>query len=464
MMDSNTPKQHDVIGALQPEIEARGLEIFERMAGEKPGVFKNVTGRLMDWSMRNENLKVQLFRFVDVLPALTSAREVGRHACEYLGDPAVGLPPLTQWGVRLSPKIPWVAAFVARQAVAQMARTFILADNGAKAVPALREMRGWPLAFTVDILGETAVSEAEADQYQARYLELIESLAREAGQWPRVEQIDCDDRGEIPRVNISVKISALYSQIHPADPEGAIAHLSTRLRPLLRAARERGVFINFDMESATLKDLTLELFKRLLDEPDLRDYPHVGLAFQAYLRDSERDLEELLAWLKARDRRVTLRLIKGAYWDYETTLAGQRGWPTPVFQRKPETDANYERLARRILENQRFISCAFGTHNVRSIAACMVMAEKLGLPPASYEFQMLHGMAEPIKRTLVKLGCRVRDYCPVGELLPGMSYLVRRLLENTSNEGFLRQTFSEHTSPQKLLRNPAEMAGQPTPD
>jgi RHH-type proline utilization regulon transcriptional repressor/proline dehydrogenase/delta 1-pyrroline-5-carboxylate dehydrogenase len=148
----------DAISRLQPEIEARGLEIFERMAGEKPGVFKNVTGRLMDWSMRNENLKVQLFRFVDVLPALTSARDVARHACEYLGDPAVGLPVLAQWGVRLSPKIPWPAAFVARQAVAQMARTFILADNGAKAVPALRQMRSWPLAFTVDILGETAVS------------------------------------------------------------------------------------------------------------------------------------------------------------------------------------------------------------------------------------------------------------------------------------------------------------------
>src|SRR5262249_8804645 len=155
-----------------------------------------------------------------------------------------------------------------------------------------------------------------------------------------------------------------------------------------------------------------ELFKRLLDEPDLRDYPHCGLALQAYLRDSEADLRGLLDWAKSRERRITIRLIKGAYWDYETVLARQRGWPVPVFQQKTETDANYERLAQLILENDRHISPAFGTHSVRSIAACMAMAKKLGRPPLSYEFQMLHGMAEPIKLALVKMGYRVRDYCP----------------------------------------------------
>ncbi|HZV33918.1 MAG TPA: L-glutamate gamma-semialdehyde dehydrogenase, partial [Verrucomicrobiae bacterium] len=179
---------------------------------------------------------------------------------------------------------------------------------------------------------------------------------------------------------------------------------------------------------------------------------------QAYLRDADRDLEGLLDWAKTRERRITIRLIKGAYWDYETVLAQQREWPIPVFQRKAETDANYERLAQRMLENDRYINCAFGTHSVRSIAACMIHAEHLGRSQASYEFQMLHGMAEPIKSALVKMGCRVRDYCPVGEVLPGMSYLVRRLLENTSNEGFLRATFAEGLTPQQLLRDPAQVA------
>lgn len=442
---------------LQPEIEAKGLQIFALMKGETVGAPNplNLAARMMDWAMRKEELKVQLFRFVDVLATLVSSKEIARHAYEYLGRENIGLPAPAQWGVRLAPKIPWLTAFAARRSVAQMARTFILADNGAEATPKLRKMRREPLAFTVDILGETALSEIEAEHYQARYLELIESLARESQHWPEVKQIDRDERGPIPKVNISVKISALYSNIRPTDPEGALEKLSARLRPLLTAAKERGVFINFDMESTALRELTFELFKRLLDEPELRDYPYAGIALQAYLCDAERDLGGLLAWAKARDRRITIRLIKGAYWDYETVLSQQKEWPIPVFQRKAESDANYEKLACRMLENSRHINCAFGTHSVRSIAACIVNAQKLGREPASYEFQMLHGMAEPIKRALVKLGYRVRDYCPIGEVLPGMSYLVRRLLENTSNEGFLRATFNEGLSPRELLRNPA---------
>lgn len=457
MIAEPAPKSSPAGPSLQQEIEKKGLEIFALMRGENPGVFspKNITGRLMDWSMRNETLKVQMFRFVDVLPTLHSSRDIAQHAYEYLGHADGGLPPLIQWGVRMSPKIPWLTAFAARRSVAQMAKTFILARNGAEATSALRKMRDEPLAFTVDILGETAISEVEAAEYQKRYLELIESLAREAQHWPEVKEIDYDERGPIPRVNISVKVSALYSQIRATDPEGAMKQLSARLKPLLIAAKERGVFINFDMESTALRELTFELFKRLLDEPELRDYEHAGIALQAYLTDADRDLDGLLGWAKARKRRITIRLIKGAYWDYETLLAQQKEWPIPVFQRKADTDANYERIARRMLENPEFINCAFATHNVRSIAACMTMAERFGRPASSYEFQMLHGMAEPIKRAVVKMGFRVRDYCPVGEVLPGMSYLVRRLLENTSNEGFLRATFNEKVTPQELLRDPA---------
>ena len=465
MTNSSLEKFQPVPAALQSAIEARGLEIFALMQGASPGVFsyRNVSGRLMDWSMRNENLKVQLFRFVDVLPCLTSPKEIARHAQEYLGDGAAGLPAWAEWGVKWSPRLPWLTAWASRLGVHQMARTFILAPNGAAAVPGLKAMRRTPLAFTVDILGETVVGEREADEYQARYLELIESLAREAGHWPEAPQIDRDDQGPLPRVNISVKLSALTAQIHATDPEGAMRQIAGRLRPLLLAARERGVFINFDMESSGLKELTLALFMQLLDEPAMRDYPHVGLAFQAYLRESPADLERLIAWSRTRSQRITIRLIKGAYWDWETVIAAQRGWPVPVFQRKVDTDANYERLARRLLENEQFINCAFASHSVRSLAAVMVMADELKLPRRRYEFQMLHGMAEPIKGALVQMGYRVRDYCPIGEVLPGMGYLVRRLLENTSNEGFLRATFADHVAPRELLRDPAAAPAAPPP-
>lgn len=465
MSQIHTDKTPAPNGTLQASIEKRGLEIFDLMEGESPGVFsyRNLTGGLMDWSMKNEKLKVQMFRFVDVLPSLATPAEVVRHAEEYLGQGAAGLPRWAESMVGMTSHFPRLTAWASRIGVGQMARTFILARNGAEALRALHAMRSVPLAFTVDILGETVVSDEEADEYQARYLELIDSLAAEAKDWAAVPQTDRDDRGEIPRVNVSVKLSALCSHIIPTDPQGAMDKIAVRLRPLLLAARDRGVFVNFDMESTALKELTLQLFMRFLEDPELRDYPHIGLAFQVYLRKSAEDLERLIQWARARNRRFTIRLIKGAYWDYETVMAQQKGWPVPVFQRKAESDANYERLAKRLLENNDLIDCAFATHNVRSIAACITMAEQLGLAPRRYEFQMLHGMAEPIKGALVKLGFRVRDYCPIGEVLPGMSYLVRRLLENTSNEGFLRATFAEHVSHLDLLRDPATPVAAPVP-
>jgi RHH-type proline utilization regulon transcriptional repressor/proline dehydrogenase/delta 1-pyrroline-5-carboxylate dehydrogenase len=178
---------------------------------------------------------------------------------------------------------------------------------------------------------------------------------------------------------------------------------------------------------------------------------------QAYLRDSEADLRDLVEWGRARGTRFTVRLVKGAYWDYETIKSRQNGWDYPVYSQKAESDANFEALTRLLLENESIVTAAFGSHNVRSIAYAQAFAGELGIDRSRFEFQLLYGMAGPIKRALVEMGYRVREYCPVGELLPGMSYLVRRLLENTSNEGFLRAKFAEHISEQELLRDPCEL-------
>ena len=151
-----------------------------------------------------------------------------------------------------------------------------------------------------------------------------------------------------------------------------------------------------------------------------------------------------------------MRLVKGAYWDYETVIAHQRDWPVPVFSHKPQTDANFEKLSAMLLRNEMVVDAAFATHNVRAIATVLSRAERLGIDPRAFEFQMLYGMADSIKAGVLQLGCRLREYCPVGELLPGMAYLVRRLLENTSNEGFLANKFGKGTSRADLLKNPAE--------
>src|SRR6266699_1500573 len=245
--------------------------------------------------------------------------------------------------------------------------------------------------------------------------------------------------------------------MNPADPTDAIAHLAPKLRPILRRARELGAFINFDMESYARKNITLQLFKTTFGEGESKDWPDAGIVIQAYLRDAEADLRNLINWGRARGTRFTVRLVKGAYWDYETIKSRQNGWNCPVYFQKPESDVNFEALSRLLLENESIVIAAFGSHNVRSIAHAQALADELGIDRSRFEFQLLYGMAGPIKRALVEMGYRVREYCPVGELLPGMSYLVRRLLENTSNEGFLRAKFAENVSAEELLRDPAEL-------
>jgi RHH-type proline utilization regulon transcriptional repressor/proline dehydrogenase/delta 1-pyrroline-5-carboxylate dehydrogenase len=450
---------------LEPRVQAYGRELFARLdrTGPVPLTRPWLDDRLMGLTMSHPALKVQLFRFVDTLPYLTESKDVSRHLREYLSEARADLP----WWVRSAlPAIPAggvggrLLAWAARRNAETMARKFIAGSNVAEAVEAVRRLRARELAFTIDLLGEATVTEAEADGVQRQYLDLLAGLTKEVNGWPEVPAIDRDDRGPIPRVNVSVKLSALFSQFDPIDPGGTARAVASRLRPILSLARRTGAFVNFDMEQYAFKDTTLRIFRDVLGEPEFRDWPDVGIAIQAYLRDTEGDLERLLAW--ARDERRTpvwVRLVKGAYWDYETVIAAQQGWPVPVWTRKPESDAAFERCSRLLLENYSWLVPAFGSHNVRSIAHALALADELGVPERRYEFQALYGMADPIKDALRSLGRRVRVYTPYGQLLPGMAYLVRRLLENTSNDSFLRQGFADGVPEEVLLRDPSVVRG-----
>ncbi|HEY4272484.1 MAG TPA: L-glutamate gamma-semialdehyde dehydrogenase [Candidatus Udaeobacter sp.] len=441
--------------SLHSDVEQRGTRIFELVDKHPERIFSKAGfyQRLMTLSMRDERFKTQLFRFVAVLPSLRGSHEIIQHLEEYFHDGEDGFHPLLGVGVRLARIAPWVSAPVLRWNVSEMARQFIAGRNPDEVIATLRKRRAQKIGFTVDLLGEAVVSEVEADEYAGRYADLLEKLASETKNW-------VDPLGKnaelFPVVNLSVKISALYSQLNPAAPADAIAHLGTKLRPLLRRARELGAFINFDMESYALKNMTLELFKTIFSEAEFKGWPHVGIVIQAYLRDSEGDLRDLIEWGRARGTRLAVRLVKGAYWDYETTKSGQNGSNPPVFLQKAESDANFENLTRVLFENNSVATPAFGSHNIRSIAHAQAVADELGIDRSRFEFQLLYGMAGPIKRALVEMGYRVREYCPIGELLPGMAYLVRRLLENTSNEGFLRAKFAENVPAKDLLRDPRE--------
>ena len=443
-----------------------GEKLFGLMdAAEPPPLFtkKGFYGSLMDWAMRDEHFKTQLFRFVDVLPTLTSAAEIARHLKEYLGEEHLELSPALQLGLKAAGGASWLFGSGVKAQVTGMARQFMLGNDDKEIAATLRRLHEQGSAFTVDVLGEAVVSEVEADEYAGRYLRLMEFLAGAIAEWPHPSASNPSPEGPLPALNVSVKVSALYSQIHPTDPDTAVERISARLRPILRRAAELGAFINLDMESYALKDLTLRLFKGIFTEPEFASQPDCGIALQAYLKNSEADLAGIIAWAREHRRRPTVRLVKGAYWDYESVIAQQRHWPVQVFARKAETDANFERLSLVLLENDDAVAAAFGTHNVRSIAHVLAQAERLGLDRRKFEFQMLYGMADPIKAAVLGLGCRLREYCPVGELLPGMAYLVRRLLENTSNEGFLASKFAKSASREELLKDPRALIAAEAP-
>lgn len=402
--------------------------------------------KLLDWTMGNPGLRVQLFRFIDTLPALRSKPEIARHMQEYLGDESVELPAALKGMLNFAQadSMPGqVAATTVSTAVETLAHKYIAGENTKQVIKTIERLRKEKMAFTLDLLGEAVITEAEAQSYLNRYLELMAELTDEAKKWSTVEAIDIADGKSIPRVQVSVKLTAFYSQFDPLDAAGSQERVSDRIRTLLRRAKELGAAVHFDMEQYTYKDLTLSILKQLLMEEEFRDRTDIGMTLQAYLRDSEQDLRGVIDWAKQRGNPVTVRLVKGAYWDQETIKAEQKDWQQPVYNEKAATDANFERMTQLMLENHEYIYSAIGSHNVRSQALAIAIAETLNIPRRRFEMQVLYGMGDQLAKALVKRGHRVRVYAPYGELLPGMAYLIRRLLENTANSSFLRQSLED---------------------
>ncbi|MBN1654672.1 MAG: L-glutamate gamma-semialdehyde dehydrogenase [Deltaproteobacteria bacterium] len=446
---------------LEALIETRGAELFEATRGVEPSIFDKGywNGKIIDYCMAHKSFKVEMFRFVDVLPTLRDAKAVARHIDEYFNREDLDLPAAVKTAVVGATAFGGFGAKMAsgtiEKNVSDMARRFLVGANPDEALPTLARLREQNICFTVDLLGEAAVSEKESHRYLERYLEILDVLNRAKESWPDNDLIDQGTFGPLPKANLSIKVSSFYSQMDPIAYQKSLDILKERLRPLLLRARQTGAFINFDLEQFCFRDLIYDLFMQLCDEPDLRDYPNFGVVVQAYLRDSQNDARRLISWVKRRRTPVTVRLVKGAYWDYETILAKQRGWPCPVFTRKEDTDANFELISCMLLDAFPRLCVAFGTHNIRSIAHAIAYAQLKSIPNHAVEMQSLYGMAEPIRAATIRCGYRQRVYAPIGELLPGMAYLVRRLLENTSNEGFMRRRFVNRVPIEKLLEKPS---------
>jgi RHH-type proline utilization regulon transcriptional repressor/proline dehydrogenase/delta 1-pyrroline-5-carboxylate dehydrogenase len=440
----------------ESRIREIGLDLFARIArgAPSPGSRAWLHDRGMALSMADPLVQVHLFRFIDALPGLRGDVAIARELQAYLAPIAGRLPWLLQQGLRgLAAAPAGVVAWGVRRGARELAGRFLLGADPAGIAAAIGVLQDQGLCATVDWLGEAVLTEAEAEAYLQAYLRLLPVLAAAARGRPTVPGV--------PAVNVSVKLSALTSRFEPADPVGTSARVRVRLRTLLRAAQAVGALVNVDMEHHAYRDATLAIFRDVAMEEEFRTWDGLGIAIQAYLRSCGDDLEELAAWAERRGTPVWVRLVKGAYWDYEQAIAGARSWTPPVFSDKAATDANFEVQTRFLLQHCHLLRPAIAGHNVRSLAHALALRDELGIAPAEVEFQMLYGMADPLKAALVARGERVRVYCPVGELLPGMAYLVRRLLENTSNHGFVRAGFLEHRAPEALLAAPQPAIAPP---
>jgi len=431
--------------ATSAELEAETLRVGRELHAALPSGARHplraLDDRVIEHTSGDSELRAALFRFVDVVPACRSLDDLARHLTAYLGELDRASPPLGV-ALRMGDSRAGRAALGAAAAagVRHVAHRFIVGEDPGQALGVLRGLWHNGVATTVDLLGEATVTAAEADRYAKRCASALDALAADAGRWPRRPQLEADGAGVLPRVNLSVKVSALTPLLRAHAPARGQQDAAPRLDALLECASTHAAHLHIDTESLDTRDAVLELvLDRLAAQQEFR--PSAGVVIQAYLRDSGELLERLLDW--ARDAPagppITIRLVKGAYWDHEVIEARQRGWETPVYLDKADSDRNFEALTRRLLTARPTVRVAIASHNLRSVAHGIAASRVAGARDSELELQVLRGLGDPLQEALRSCGLRVRSYCPVGDLVAGMAYLVRRLLENTANESFLAE-------------------------
>ena len=423
---------------VQPQQRTRSIDDLEAAILQRGRELEAAEPRRSPWRAIDDavtrrvsarpRMRSAFYRMVDVAPVCRSYRDLGAHFASYLrrgdgGSRDAG-------GAAGAAGLGLVLALANRIA----GRRFIVASSPARALPYISGLWKRDIGATVDLLGEAVVRSAEADDYAARCIDALDVLggaaaARDAGPPAAAD--------EMPRANVSVKPSALTAEIRPWAPWSATEDAASRLRAILRKAQEVGAHVHVDMESLDSREATLDLLASVLAEDGFRGGPSIGVVLQAYLRDSVEVADLMLGHADRRDVPLSIRLVKGAYWDHETIQATEHGWTTPVFETRRETDRNFELLTRKLLDARPRIRLAIGSHNIRSIAHALAYADASDRGRSGLEFQVLRGLGDELAFSVAACGARARVYTPVGDPIAGMAYLVRRLLENTSNDSFL---------------------------
>lgn len=427
--------------------------LVKKVGDYRSSSFEKVSDYGLTLTAQYDLIRVHLLKFLALLPSLDhdkSGTEVKRNLLESLrrlGEDSKAISLQKKRGTRQLPLYLTVLfsialqvasflpagllATVVRFMVRMMAKRFIAGESINTSHETLRALRSTKREATLDQLGELVVSAKEADEYFEKVLQLIHGLKQHI---PKGEK----NKAGILNAHVSIKVSALSHDFRPQAFEATYAKVAPRLRRILQEAEREEVFINVDAEHYHYRDLVLEIFgKVLLETPELKNYAQCGIVVQAYLRDGSKHLLDVAELAKKRGIRMPIRLVKGAYWDAETIESEAHQFTPPQFLNKEESDLHFRQLAYLSLQNHQYIQLAVGSHNLQDHAFVEAMRD-LRFPQAPViEHQCLHMTYEALSHGLAAMGWPTRNYMPIGNLLVGMAYLVRRIMENSSQVGVL---------------------------
>ena len=331
-----------------------------------------------------------------------------------------------------------------------MGEQFVTGETIGEALKRARKLEAQGFAYSYDMLGEAATTMADADRYYADYENAIHAIGAAAA-----------GRGIFDGPGISIKLSALHPRYVRAQAQRVMAELLPRVHALAALARHYGIGFNIDAEEADRLELSLDLMESLATSPDLKGWNGLGFVVQAYGKRCPFVIDWLIDLARRSERRLMVRLVKGAYWDSEIKRAqvdGQSGFP--VFTRKIHTDVSYLACARKLLDARDAVFPQFATHNAQTLASIYHLAGP-DFAPGDYEFQCLHGMGEALYEEVVgsaKLDRPCRIYAPVGTHETLLAYLVRRLLENGANSSFVHRIWDAGVSIDELAADPVDQA------
>ncbi len=331
------------------------------------------------------------------------------------------------------------------RAMREMGRQFVLGETIGDAMTRADIEQKQGFTYSYDMLGEAARTETDARNYHLSYSRAISAIAT-----------DCTKGSVGMNPGISVKLSALHPRYEVAQKDRVMAELVPRVLSLALLAKSANMGFNIDAEEADRLSLSLDVIQAVLADPGLRGWDGFGVVVQGYGKRCGPVIDWLHALAERLDRRIMVRLVKGAYWDAEIKRAQVEGLADfPVFTAKQATDISYIANARKLLGMTGRIYPQFAGHNAHTVAAVLFMAQAMGVAPEAYEFQRLHGMGEVLHRLVLRAeGTRCRIYAPVGAHEDLLAYLVRRLLENGANSSFVHQIVDKEVPPEVVAADP----------